>query len=129
MPFTTPAHLKILGTEVCKDCGKTMSIENTVCYGCGFQKDDEYINEEALNRKYSIGNEMIYSLYLVSSDINKKGSVPRYHLMKNDFTLCGSAVSRRNKFEQIGLMKISRVPILYRNPCAICLERLENEKM
>lgn len=50
-PFTTPEHLKLLGIEICQDCGKAMSMDNKICYGCGFDNDDLILYEQIITKE------------------------------------------------------------------------------
>jgi len=126
-PFETPESLKVLGIELCQNCGKHMSNENKTCYSCGFENDNIFINETCLNQKYLVQQENEDVMFLVlrkqTSYNDEDNSV--YHIMKNETTLCGTISQRTNPFVKIGKMTFSRIPTFYKNPCKRCLNALE----
>lgn len=126
--FDTPEHLKMLGISLCQDCGSHMSIDNTICYGCGFENDDQYINESAMQSIHGIlitNDKPLFLVYNMSEKSDKKRRT--FHIMRSGFSLCGLAVDNRNRFEVIGRMILSRIPEFYKNPCKKCLNALEKD--
>lgn len=128
--FKQSEALIALGIQVCQNCGKHMSLENSTCYGCGFERDNLFIHEENLNNKYEIGNKINFPLILVKRKENSYHKDPTfmYHIMKGDKTLCGVISQTSNPFEIVGNMSFVLIPQFYKNPCKYCLRTLENQK-
>ena len=78
--FHKVEFLHVLGIETCLKCKKHLSINNSRCYNCDFEEDDEKIHEAVINRKYQRKIDFDESLYLV---FNTRKGKQHYHILKN----------------------------------------------
>lgn len=129
-PYTTPEHLRLLGMEVCIECGKLMSIDNSRCYNCGFSdEDDEELHEEMMNKKYTRIDGLRKVPYMVRL---KPGGYyynrhVKYHIQVYSGTLCGAIKIGETQYEQ------PLTDSFYNNHkseiCANCLKRFNQSGM
>ena len=123
--FHTPEHLQLLGIEVCKDCGHTKSVENSICYNCGFESDDLDLHEKMLNEKFinSDGTTKYHIVKQKKTVITSEQA--KYHIMKNGFSLCGLNLITTVKYEVVkGLDIRSKFLIDSDNCCKTCFKNL-----
>ena len=116
--YPTPEHLKALGIGVCSDCGSLLSIDNTTCYNCGFEPDDDAINEQALNAKYKKNWHDDDKIYV---GIAKKGF--KVHLVKNGIPLCGNKLHSVDQLQLVGDVS-KQAKKFHKNPCSCCKSSL-----
>jgi ribosomal protein L32 len=115
----TPDHLKVLGIAVCSDCGSLLSIDNTTCYNCGFDADDDQLNEDMLNNKYIKQWNNNGPHYLAKTKDNGK-----LHIYKDGNLLCGNLTHHKTNISLLGELNRNRLSQFLKNPCYFCKNRL-----
>jgi len=125
--YTTPEHLELLGIHVCPDCGKMKSIENSLCYGCGFDADDEILSEELLQQKYGKKIKDTKKLHLAKMTNTLYNQNRKIHIIRSGITLCNIVNSSTRKFDLGDEINGSLPHLFFTSPCNKCQKVYEND--